>query len=205
MKTNPPAVSPAQERIQADEDEQPRKIPNSFSTKDSHTSTDIATRRQQSQIRLMLTESNRPVGQSTSSRDLGLATNEFFQRQKGGVRGDEQQRGHHRTNSLSVITRSEPPQQHLKMGRELIRQHRRSLVDDAIVSSNRQQRRHRLDHTPAPVIPPSSSVTAFFGNSDDSRYWDYAFRFVHRGDLGHRCRECKGPFLKLNEKLAIRR
>ena len=52
---------------------------------------------------------------------------------------------------------------------------------------------------------PSTSGAGFFGNFDDSRYWDYAFRLTQRQDIGNRCRECKEPFLKLNEEIAVRR
>ncbi|CAN0506694.1 unnamed protein product [Ectocarpus sp. 12 AP-2014] len=52
---------------------------------------------------------------------------------------------------------------------------------------------------------PSTSGAVFFGNFDDSRYWDYAFRLTQRQDIGNRCRECKEPFLKLNEEIAVRR
>lgn len=56
------------------------------------------------------------------------------------------------------------------------------------------------------VLMPSSTTSAlFFGSCDDSRYWDYAFRFTLKGDMGHHCRECKRPFSVLNEAIAVRR
>lgn len=55
------------------------------------------------------------------------------------------------------------------------------------------------------VLMPSSTSASFFGNFDDSRYWDYAFRFTQKGDMGHHCRECKRPFSALNEAIAVRR
>lgn len=51
----------------------------------------------------------------------------------------------------------------------------------------------------------SSSGAGFFGSFDDSRYWDFAFRFTQRQDIGNQCRECKRPFLVLNEEIAVRR
>lgn len=56
----------------------------------------------------------------------------------------------------------------------------------------------------APFPVPSSSGT-FSGNFDDSRYWDFAFRLTHKGDMGHHCRECKKPFSVLSENIAVRR
>lgn len=55
------------------------------------------------------------------------------------------------------------------------------------------------------VLMPSSASGTFFGSFDDSRYWDYAFRFTLKGDMGHHCRECKRPFSVLNEAIAVRR
>lgn len=55
------------------------------------------------------------------------------------------------------------------------------------------------------VLMPSSTSATFFGSFDDSRYWDYAFRFTQKGDMGHHCRECKRPFSVLNEAIAVRR
>lgn len=55
------------------------------------------------------------------------------------------------------------------------------------------------------VLMPSSTSGTFFGSFDDSRYWDYAFRFTLKGDMGHHCRECKRPFSVLNEAIAVRR
>ena len=55
------------------------------------------------------------------------------------------------------------------------------------------------------VLMPSSTSAGFFGSFDDSRYWDYAFRFTQKGDMGHHCRECKRPFSVLNEAIAVRR
>ncbi|CAM9303928.1 unnamed protein product [Laminaria digitata] len=54
-------------------------------------------------------------------------------------------------------------------------------------------------------MPSSTTSALFFGSCDDSRYWDYAFRFTHKGDMGHHCRECKRPFSVLNEAIAVRR
>lgn len=51
--------------------------------------------------------------------------------------------------------------------------------------------------------PPSG--VGFSGSFDDSRYWDYAFRQTQRQDIGNQCRECKRPFLSLNEEIAVRR
>lgn len=53
--------------------------------------------------------------------------------------------------------------------------------------------------------PSMPASPAFFGNCDDSRYWDYAFRLTHKGDMGHHCRECKRPFTVLKEAIAVRR
>lgn len=53
--------------------------------------------------------------------------------------------------------------------------------------------------------PASSSRAGFFGSFDDSRYWDYASRFTQRQDIGNKCRECKRPFLVLNEEIVVRR
>lgn len=52
---------------------------------------------------------------------------------------------------------------------------------------------------------PGSSRAGFFGSFDDSRYWDYAFRFTSRQDIGNKCRECKRPFVGLNEEIVVRR
>ena len=52
----------------------------------------------------------------------------------------------------------------------------------------------------------ASSRAGFFGSFDDSRYyWDYASRFTSRQDIGNKCRECKRPFLGLNEEIVVRR
>lgn len=53
--------------------------------------------------------------------------------------------------------------------------------------------------------PASSYGAGFFGSFDDSRYWDYAFRFTQRQDIGNKCRECKRPFLALQEEIVVRR
>lgn len=45
----------------------------------------------------------------------------------------------------------------------------------------------------------------FFGNFDDTRYWDYAFRLTIKSDMGHHCRECRRPFVQLNQVIAVRR
>lgn len=59
------------------------------------------------------------------------------------------------------------------------------------------------------VLPVSAAIAStakgFFGNFDDSRYWDYAFRLTNKGDMGHHCRECKQPFSELNKAIAVRR
>eukprot|EP01063_Lacrimia_lanifica_P025520 TRINITY_DN3334_c0_g1_i1.p5 TRINITY_DN3334_c0_g1~~TRINITY_DN3334_c0_g1_i1.p5 ORF type:complete len:109 (+),score=22.33 TRINITY_DN3334_c0_g1_i1:1139-1465(+) len=39
----------------------------------------------------------------------------------------------------------------------------------------------------------------------DSGYWSYAYRTVERKDIGHKCKECKAPFGKLGEPMAVRR
>jgi len=76
-------------------------------------------------------------------------------------------------------------------------------------SNASSQRHHRRDverrsSASAAVGPPSS--VGFSGRSfDDSRYWDYAFRRTQRQDIGNQCRECKRPFLSLNEEIAVRR
>ncbi len=64
----------------------------------------------------------------------------------------------------------------------------------------------------APSLHPSvcsamseacSRVT--IGAGDSTRYWDYQHRVVERGDLGHKCRECKMPFTTLGDPLTERR
>lgn len=53
--------------------------------------------------------------------------------------------------------------------------------------------------------PASSSGATFFESFDDSRYWDYAYRFTQRQDIGNKCRECKRPFQALKEEIVVRR
>lgn len=69
----------------------------------------------------------------------------------------------------------------------------------------RQQQSHRRRASSSSALSSSSTSTPFFGSFDDSRYWDYAFRFTHKGDMGHHCRECKRPFSEMNEAIAVRR
>jgi hypothetical protein len=38
-----------------------------------------------------------------------------------------------------------------------------------------------------------------------SSYWAFESRAVLAKDLGHSCRECKGPFLRLGEEMVLRR
>lgn len=67
---------------------------------------------------------------------------------------------------------------------------------------------HRRSVSAAAAAMPrssSSSGAGFFGSFDDSRYWDFAFRFTQRQDIGNQCRECKRPFLVLDEEIAVRR
>lgn len=71
--------------------------------------------------------------------------------------------------------------------------------------SRRSSSPSRSASSSAAAMLPSTSGAGFFGNFDDSRYWDYAFRLTQRQDIGNRCRECKEPFLKLNEEIAVRR
>ena len=40
---------------------------------------------------------------------------------------------------------------------------------------------------------------------DDNKYWAYAYKNAGKTDLGHICKECKKPFTKLDEPMAIRR
>ncbi|CAM9966852.1 unnamed protein product [Ascophyllum nodosum] len=163
-----------------------------------------------------LTESSRP-GQFPHE-DRGHDAKEDFQgvhhENSRGARG-ERQRGDE--CSLAII-RARRRSQHfpeLSRRRETTWQddgHRRSgsLGSPAIATTTnyrpwlKGRRNASAPPTAAPTVPSSSSP-AFFGNGDDSRYWDYAFRSTHRGDLGHSCRECKRPFLNLNETIAVRR
>lgn len=41
--------------------------------------------------------------------------------------------------------------------------------------------------------------------SSQTKYWQWAPREATRVDLGHTCKECKKPFTKINEPIAIRR
>lgn len=82
--------------------------------------------------------------------------------------------------------------------------------DNNISDEHRKPRRSssspsRSASSSTAAMLPSTSGAGFFGNFDDSRYWDYAFRLTQRQDIGNRCRECKEPFLKLNEEIAVRR
>eukprot|EP00927_Polykrikos_kofoidii_P070813 TRINITY_DN67197_c0_g1_i1.p1 TRINITY_DN67197_c0_g1~~TRINITY_DN67197_c0_g1_i1.p1 ORF type:complete len:342 (+),score=46.02 TRINITY_DN67197_c0_g1_i1:73-1098(+) len=43
------------------------------------------------------------------------------------------------------------------------------------------------------------------GAGDDTGYWDYQHRSATKGDLGHRCRECKLPFNRVGEPITERR
>ena len=66
----------------------------------------------------------------------------------------------------------------------------------------------------APSIHPSLSglsvassccSTVSIGAGDETAYWKYRHRSAERSDLGHTCRECKGPFTSLGEPLTERR
>lgn len=65
----------------------------------------------------------------------------------------------------------------------------------------------------APSLHPSVAGThvsmalseVTIGAGDATGYWDFAHRTVEKGDLAHRCRECKQPFTRLGEPLTERR
>lgn len=71
--------------------------------------------------------------------------------------------------------------------------------------SNALRRSSASAATATRAAASSTSGSGFFGSFDDSRYWDYAFRFTQRQDIGNQCRECKRPFSTLNEEIAVRR
>ncbi len=79
----------------------------------------------------------------------------------------------------------------------------RRRASDASPQQHRRRDVARRASTSAAVGPPSG--VGFSGSFDDSRYWDYAFRQTQRQDIGNQCRECKRPFLSLNEEIAVRR
>lgn len=43
------------------------------------------------------------------------------------------------------------------------------------------------------------------GAGDNTKYWDYQHRSAEIRDLGHSCRECRGPFSRLGEPITERR
>lgn len=71
-------------------------------------------------------------------------------------------------------------------------------------------RSSRVSRAPSlhPSLAGSTASTALsestIGAGDDTGYWDFAHRTVEKGDLAHRCRECKRPFMKLGEPLTER-
>lgn len=38
-----------------------------------------------------------------------------------------------------------------------------------------------------------------------TKYWQFIVKEVSKVDLGHICKECKKPFTKINEGMAVRR
>ncbi|KAL1495362.1 hypothetical protein AB1Y20_016731 [Prymnesium parvum] len=68
-----------------------------------------------------------------------------------------------------------------------------------------------FSHTPSlhPSVAGSAMSDACsretIGAGDATRYWDFQHRAVVRGDLGHKCRECRRPFGTIGEPLTERR
>ena len=69
-------------------------------------------------------------------------------------------------------------------------------------------RSSRVSHAPSlhPSVATSLACSeSTIGAGDNTGYWDYQHRKVEKGDLGHRCRECRKPFGKLGTALTERR
>ena len=69
-------------------------------------------------------------------------------------------------------------------------------------------RSSRVSHAPSlhPSVATSLACSeSTIGAGDNTGYWDYQHRKVEKGDLGHRCRECRKPFGKLGAALTERR
>lgn len=84
-----------------------------------------------------------------------------------------------------------------------------SAAEVSYQQQHQQQRNSRRESRPRRAsfscAAPTATSSICYGNFDDTRYWDYAFRSTLKGDMGHHCRECKRPFAELNEVIAVRR